>query len=111
MRTRQTVPGDFIRRPSRDVVIGKDDVSPVGLENPVDQVKQRGLAGAVGSNESDNFAFPDPKLTTVYRKQASKPFAYARTRAECSFQHPPGTRQQAIEAAHQPFRCEEDDDQ
>jgi hypothetical protein len=49
-------------------VTNKNDASLVGLNNSSDQIKQRRLAGTIGSNESDNFTFPDPEADIVYRE-------------------------------------------
>ena len=72
VRTRQPMPGNFLRRPSGNVVIVKDYAALVGLHDSVHQVEQRCFAGAIRSNQADDFALPDREADIIEREQPSE---------------------------------------
>ena len=51
--------GDAVRQPTQHRSAFKQDVAPIGRVEPADTVEQRGLPGAVRTNEAKDLAFLD----------------------------------------------------
>src|SRR5258708_3947881 len=62
---------DPVRRLAGDRAALPADVAPVQPVDPADAVEQRRLAGAIGTDDSDDLALPHPELDTVDRSHAT----------------------------------------
>src|SRR6516162_414957 len=53
------------------------DSATIGMIEAVDDVKQRGFAGAIGADNGSNFAFSDVERNVSQRRDAAKGKCYA----------------------------------
>src|SRR5258708_2193171 len=65
---------DFVGAPADDVPALQQDLALVGPDKTVQQVEQRGLAGAVRSDDAEDFAAHDLDTDVAHRLEAAERF-------------------------------------
>jgi hypothetical protein len=73
-RARQAERAAAVCRQRRDVAIGKPDPSGIRADLAGKLIDQRGLAGAIGTDDGVQFAFTHVELNIVRGDDATKPF-------------------------------------
>src|SRR5699024_3069875 len=78
MRARQSAPNHVIGCPAGDVAAVEYHLAGVGLDNAIDEIEQRRLAGAVGPDQSENLAGVDGEIDIIDSMNPAKLLAQAR---------------------------------
>src|SRR4030042_1214926 len=83
---------DLVRHDPQHLGAGEDDRTPVGTEEPGEQVEQRRLACAVRADEGLDGALWHIEGHVIHRLEAAEPLAYApdREKLHVSFSPPAG---------------------